>query len=1091
MLDLTNALKRGIHPERPGVNQTQGLYGLKGMRPSNEGLIPFRELTQIAGSDIWPLCSAHRLIGEDVLYHENGVSNTTGLIGYEGNRHGIPHIADFYTFWISTDGYTTHIRRSMDDEDIYRYTTPQIQTCCARKESRLILGGFDNAFGYVDWTAILAAYNSAETVGAPGINWVWGSSSGAADWMMFFDDELHGDWQYWTYHWRQRVEFYADLWKRNQMFMRPMPWRGYVWNVKPLGDVVMVYGQDGVAALTFHDSGIVGMKPVQRYPDRLGLMGRDTVAGTDDIHIIQSSDGDLWQITPDLVAQKLKYKWVLPTEPEGTRSAMSYEPLEQEFYISNAAESVVTEDDTVYDGVARYVAADSTAETPDGLSWETAYLTIQEAIDDLDANRGSDYGYVFVKSGTYTDDTVDYQVITAKENIYVMGGYSGIGLAKSGITVVDGESERRCVGALSLDGFIYFSGITFVNGVRRPTSDGGFNPPTQGAFAIENVNGTYFVNCTFADMGENQINQNVFYIYQSSSGYASAPVLFLNCTFDTNTISTSSGSSSVIHYDSYVAGNCTVDACTFTHMKARSRAIIYANSRSAAVVGLRVYGCTFTLCDVNYNDAALVYGCSDTNVIMRDCYAHENKGHLIRGYYDGEFYIYQSEFAYNTDNAYFMHVGTNAGYDPFTVDGCYIHHNDAGNGKGVFGSWAGWRRITISNTIMSNNTPHSIWINDALNGVGAVTIENCNINGTNLIQTAPGTGTHAGTLSVTRSYISNLDARPYTAASSFVFTECYLPGMTLRYEVSTHGITSFVNCSGVIKYYTGPGANPTSSWTGWVDGSPTNAVFSGQVKHTGDIDPTDEPPIPNPRFYSNAYSSIDEQDVGPYPEEDDESTTGDLCVVINEPVMEGMWRIVGTSTWHYTIEDGELYIEDGLTPGVYTVEFKDISGGWNKPMRIRAMVRPGRTTFVYVSYFKNKTGVSETSATVYMLNQNGLCQHYQAPIGFIGEQFCGIDDDLAIEIVTPVFDMGIRQTSEKASFVDVAVNDPDTMYVQAYERKDTTQAYTARTAVAVDTRGRARVKSTGVDQYMKITANSADNIDTLTILPIDQKDSGR
>ena len=1090
MLNFTDALKRGIHPERPGVNQTQGLYGLKGMRPSNEGLIPFRELTQIAGSDIWPLCSAHRLIGEDVLYHENGVSNTTGLIGYEGNRYGIPHIADFYTFWLATDGYTTHIRRSMDDEDIYRYTAPQIQTCCARKESRLILGGFDNAFGYVDWTAILAAYNSAETVGAPGINWVWGSSVGAADWMMLFDDELHGDWQFWTYHWRERVEFYTDLWRRNQMFMRPMPWRGYVWNVKPLGDTVMVYGQDGVAALTFHDSGIVGMKPIQRYPERLGLMGRDTVAGNDDVHVMQSSDGDLWQITPDLVAQKLKYNWVLPTEPEGTRSAMSYEPLEQEFYISNAEESVVEEDTLVYTGYVRYVAADSEAETPDGTTWETAYLTIQEAIDDVDTNRGTDYGYVFVKSGTYTDNTVDYQVITAKENIYVMGGYSGIGLAKSGITVVDGESARRCVGALSLDGFIYFSGITFVNGVMRLTSDGGFEVPTQGAFAIEDVNGVYFVNCTIADMGANSTSQNVFYIYNTSSGYASAPVLFLNCTFDTNTISTTTGSPSVICFDSVVAGNCTVDACTFTSMKARSRAIIYANSRSAAVVGLRVYGCTFTLCDVTYDHAALVYGNSDTNVIMRDCYAHENKGHLIRGVYEGEFYIYQSEFAYNTDDAYFMHVGTNAGYDPFTVDGCYIHHNDAGNGNGVFGSWAGWRRITISNTIMTSNTPANIWLDDALNNVGALTIENCNINGSNLVQTAS-SGTHIGSVSITRSNMGTLKLRPLTVGSTFTLNECYFAQLTCAYDSTGHGTITITDSTGYVIYASGAGdTTPGGIITGWDGWPPTNVsyLFTGHghvtyVKNVGENN--------NPWYFSNVYSEIEEPDVGPYPEED-EDTTGSLCVVIEEPVMLGRWSLLDEDDWHYTMEDGDLYVMTGLAPGLYTIEFEDVTGGWNKPMRIRAMVRPGRTTFIYQDYFINKTGEPpETDAKTYMLNQNGLCQHYQSPIGFIGNEFCGIDDDLAIEIVTPVFDMGIRQTSEKASFVDVAVNDPDTMYVQAYERKDTTQAYTARTAVAVDTRGRARVKSTGVDQYMKITANSADNIDTLVVLPIEQKDSGR
>jgi hypothetical protein len=191
------------------------------------------------------------------------------------------------------------------------------------------------------------------------------------------------------------------------------------------------------------------------------------------------------------------------------------------------------------------------------------------------------------------------------------------------------------------------------------------------------------------------------------------------------------------------------------------------------------------------------------------------------------------------------------------------------------------------------------------------------------------------------------------------------------------------------------------------------------------------------------------------------------------------------------MENGDLYIMTGLDPGIYTIEFDDITG-WNKPMRIRAMVRPGRTTFVYADYFTPRTGTSPaTDATTYMLNQNGLCQHNQSPIGFIGNEFCGIDADLAIEIITPTFDMGIRQTSEKASFVDVAANDPDNLYAQAYERKDSTLAYTARAAVAIDSRGRCRIKSTGVDQYVKITADSIDSVDTLTIMPIEAKDSGR
>lgn len=1087
MLNLTEALKRGINPERPATNSVAGLAGLKGMRPCQEGLKKFKTLTKIADSDIWPLCSAHRLIGEDVLYHENGVSNTSGLIGYEGNRYGIPHIADFYDFWLSTDGATTHVRRSMDDEDIYRYTTPQIQTCCARKESQLILGGFDNAFGYVDWTSILAAYNSAKTVGAPGKNWVWGSSIGAADWMMFFDDELHGDWEYWTGHWRERVEFYADLWKRNQMFMRPMPWRGYVWNVKPLGDAVMVYGQDGIAALTWHDSGVVGMRPIQRFPSRLGLMGRDTVSGSDDVHVMQSSDGDLWQITPDLTAQNLRYKWVLPSETTGNRSAMSFEEKEQEFYIANADESTIADDDVVYDGVVRYVDASSASGAPDGTTWADAYTTIQEAIDDLDANRGSDYGYVIVKSGTYQDDTVDEQVITAKGGIYVLGGFSGTGLAKSGETVVDGESARRCVAAVDETEFIFFSGITFENGLKR--TGGGPSSAAAGAFAIEDVNGTYFVNCKMNDMGAGAAaGENTLYIYQSV--YSNAPVLILNCSFDGNTIYEGAGSTGVICYDSWKSGRCTVESCTFANQTIRSLGVIYGVSRdSGETIGVDVFNCEFDSCE-SLGGGALVYVNAYTGATLRGCYAHENEGYLIRGTATNTyFHVLQSEFAYNTDDAIFVHTGTDTAGE-YKIDGCYIHHNDAGS-YGVISGYTNslylWRKLTISNTIMTGNTDYDIYMNNAITGVGEITIENCRLYGSTFIQTAS-SGTHVGSLGVTNTYIADMESMPFTVGSYFAFTNSILSEFVAKYDILTCGNFYFSGCTASITYNTAAGGAGPTNWNGWSGGAPTNATFTGNVSHSSGFN-TDVPPGTIAPYTSTAYSTVELEDTAPYPDED-ETDTGSLCVITENVLMLGQWRLVDDTSWNYSLDSGALYIMTGLTPGIHVIEFRDITG-WNKPMRIRAMVRPGRTTFVYQDYFANRTGVAEENATAYMLNQYGLCQHNQAPIGFIGDQFCGIETTNTIEIVTPNIDMGTRQTGEKSAFVDMAIDDPDKLYATAYERNNVASVYTARPPVAFDSRGRARVKSTAVDLYIKVTADEADFVDSLQIVPIEQKDSGR
>lgn len=109
-----------------------------------------------------------------------------------------------------------------------------------------------------------------------------------------------------------------------------------------------------------------------------------------------------------------------------------------------------------------YVKWDATG-TPDGNSWNTAYRTIQPAVDDAEVGGEE----VWVARGTYTEN------ITLKNGVIVKGGYAGVGTTRNiatYVTIIQGNgSSSTVIGAHSsgIDGFtirggyygVYASGV--------------------------------------------------------------------------------------------------------------------------------------------------------------------------------------------------------------------------------------------------------------------------------------------------------------------------------------------------------------------------------------------------------------------------------------------------------------------------------------------------------------------------------------------------------------------------------------------------------------------------------------------------------
>lgn len=133
------------------------------------------------------------------------------------------------------------------------------------------------------------------------------------------------------------------------------------------------------------------------------------------------------------------------------------------------------------------VDSSNTSGTEDGLSWATAFTTIQEGVE---AAFWASGGEVWVARGTYTDNINagladsnpgdDYCVVWMRNNVALFGGFSGLENNReerdpvSNPVIINGENIRRCIVA-SADSPLTLDGFTLQNGhaAGNPAEGGG------------------------------------------------------------------------------------------------------------------------------------------------------------------------------------------------------------------------------------------------------------------------------------------------------------------------------------------------------------------------------------------------------------------------------------------------------------------------------------------------------------------------------------------------------------------------------------------------------------------------------------------
>lgn len=258
---------------------------------------------------------------------------------------GVWHVVDLKDVWYLFNGECT-VAKLPDSDNPYLDTQIKITTG-THFRGRVVVGGLRPAEIWSrGWDRIFSFWKENNVI-PPGVehddvnrNYVMWGSIGGGDfplWLIKPDiiteghiqSKAHHDYMY------PADETYAmEQLRLGQFGFMPMPFQGEVLCVKPLGNGVMVYGEDGIVYLPHVSAAepapTFGMRPVMM----TGVMSRGAVGGSDLFHVFVDSGGSLWSIDAELNPQRLGYKHFFEGMA-GDDILITHDEERTAFYISN------------------------------------------------------------------------------------------------------------------------------------------------------------------------------------------------------------------------------------------------------------------------------------------------------------------------------------------------------------------------------------------------------------------------------------------------------------------------------------------------------------------------------------------------------------------------------------------------------------------------------------------------------------------------------------------------------------------------------------------------------------------------------------
>ncbi len=351
-------LANGLRPSsRLGVNAPY-LKDCMNIKPTVEGLVSYEKVQGPFATDPtidFPFPQLFKGKGVTLLADKTKIYTVTEgspwtaaeitLVGTISGT-GAWHFLDLFDYWLLFNGTTTIWKSNIHGLEggvaaVNAVTTPTVQTGCYLN-GRAFMGGFTGGTGAgsiwndAAWVALLASWDSdlpgsiafSSNIGQ---NFVMWSSIGGGDALWIFRPA-------WATTIRTAGPRIFEHIKRNELGWMPMPWQGAVQVVKPLGNAVVVYGEDGISALVQTPEPIptFGLKHLLD----IGVAGRGAVGGTNREHTFIDEAGYLWKIGTDLVPKRLNYVEFLG-DLTIANAVISHDQEENEYYISDGSSSVI------------------------------------------------------------------------------------------------------------------------------------------------------------------------------------------------------------------------------------------------------------------------------------------------------------------------------------------------------------------------------------------------------------------------------------------------------------------------------------------------------------------------------------------------------------------------------------------------------------------------------------------------------------------------------------------------------------------------------------------------------------------------------
>lgn len=358
-------LTKGLRPTKKLGSNTNYLTTCKFVKTSPFGLIedigvtnPFKtdqfstwpHPQLIRGKGVTLLCGGYSIkeidetdwsIGTPVILYDTDDLHQRIIID-----PGIWHFADFHDVFMLMNGnctiFKTNHKGMLGDIDRYLYQDElTIQTGCDFK-GRLMLGGFnpENFWSSV-WESVWGEWTSKFAFGIDASielaeNFVFWTTVGGGDAFHLFMPQkaqrsiIAED--------QNTDQMFLEYWRKNSIGFMPVPWQGTVLKMIPLGNGVIAYGDNGIAAMNtvLEPMPTFGMQKLNDF----GIAGRGAAGGNDKVQIFIDEAGSLWRMGVDFIPTRLGYEEYLVDILEDD-IVISFDPQRTEFYISGKNQSFV------------------------------------------------------------------------------------------------------------------------------------------------------------------------------------------------------------------------------------------------------------------------------------------------------------------------------------------------------------------------------------------------------------------------------------------------------------------------------------------------------------------------------------------------------------------------------------------------------------------------------------------------------------------------------------------------------------------------------------------------------------------------------